>query len=454
MMRVLRLPLAGFALAMVLVASLIGWTAREGWQHVAHLRNTFEAVDIASYQSAEHVKAAVLSLNDFLLGYAVEANPADRGMFLAQSADLRDWIKIHRAYLQTADERGIMERIEDALLDYQAIAGDLLEASVRSPGADAQGMLRAVRAASGALLGLCDRLAEAHLTALRKVVADSERRMGRLQDLMLAAVGLVLLLGGTLAFLVYRTFIAPLQTQLVERQEKLSALGLLAAGVAHEIRNPLTAIKVRLHSLQRAVQRDVSAAEDVTFMDEEIGRLERIVKEFLLFARPADPHLICLPAADLLREVHAFLEPELAERGIQFELGSLAPGRVRADPLQLKQVLINLVQNAAESLTAGNGVVALRARTGTAVLGGEVTPVMLLEVNDTGPGIPPEVQRRLFDPFFTTKEEGTGLGLAIAARIVQKHRGALRYQTQPQRGTTFSVLLPRVVDDETENPAH
>ena len=119
-----------------------------------------------------------------------------------------------------------------------------------------------------------------------------------------------------------------------------------------------------------------------------------------------------------------------------------SPARVQIDPQQIQQVLINLIQNAADSI-GQNGTVTLRARTGVKRLADRATEVVILEVADTGTGIAPEVEKRLFDPFFTTKETGTGLGLSIAARIVEKHGGALQYQTQVNRGTTFGVVLPR-----------
>jgi signal transduction histidine kinase len=106
-------------------------------------------------------------------------------------------------------------------------------------------------------------------------------------------------------------------------------------------------------------------------------------------------------------------------------------------------VLINLVQNAAESI-GRDGTVTLRVRLDASRLGDRTRDVVILDVSDTGSGIPPEVEKRLFDPFFTTKEAGTGLGLSIAARIVEKHGGALQYQTQVNRGTTFGIVLPRV----------
>jgi two-component system NtrC family sensor kinase len=107
----------------------------------------------------------------------------------------------------------------------------------------------------------------------------------------------------------------------------------------------------------------------------------------------------------------------------------------------IKQVLINLVRNAAEAI-GREGTVTLRARDAQMNLNGHFQEVAILEVADTGKGIPPGVEKRLFDPFFSTKEMGTGLGLSIAARIVEKHGGALQYQTQVGRGTTFGIVLP------------
>jgi signal transduction histidine kinase len=115
---------------------------------------------------------------------------------------------------------------------------------------------------------------------------------------------------------------------------------------------------------------------------------------------------------------------------------------VTADPHQLKQVIINLVQNAADAI-GQNGTVTLRARLDRSRLFDRETDVVVLEVSDTGKGIPSEVEKRLFDPFFSTKESGTGLGLSIAAGIVQKHEGLLQYRTQVNHGTTFGIVLPR-----------
>jgi signal transduction histidine kinase len=142
------------------------------------------------------------------------------------------------------------------------------------------------------------------------------------------------------------------------------------------------------------------------------------------------------------------LQPQLEKSAIKLEMEASGQGWVRADNQQIKQVLINLIQNSADSIGRG-GVIKLRVSSlsGPARNGSDGT--VALEVSDTGKGIPPEVQQRLFDPFFTTKEGGTGLGLPIAARIVDKHGGKLDYQTARNRGTTFRILLPQAGKNET-----
>jgi len=291
--------------------------------------------------------------------------------------------------------------------------------------------------------------------AAERFVTETHERLTRVQQfLVLSLVGL-LVSGTALLLLIYRRLIAPLRTDLtasraiIERQEKLASLGVFAAGIAHEIRNPLTAIKLRVFSLKAGHPPGTSDHEDLEVIENEIDRLERIVRDFLQFARPAEPELQTIPAAQLLRDTAALLTADLAEHSVQLELDLGTEEVVQADPAKMKQVLINFVQNAADSMEAG-GTVTLRARLDKQPLAGRARKTVVLEIADTGKGIPPEVQKRLFDPFFTTKENGTGLGLCIAARIVEKHGGVIHYRTELNHGTTFSIVLPLAATDENE----
>ena len=180
---------------------------------------------------------------------------------------------------------------------------------------------------------------------------------------------------------------------------------------------------------------------DAEFISREIDRLEKIVSDFLRFARPVEPERVPVSPANLLREVRQLMAEQLRESSIDLAVERAVQTKVLGDPEQLKQVLINLVQNAAEALGTG-GTIKLRAVESRIALGGRMRDVAIIEVEDNGTGMPPEVQKRLFDPFFTTKPTGTGLGLSIAARIVEKHGGALRVKTAANHGTTFGVVLP------------
>ncbi len=298
------------------------------------------------------------------------------------------------------------------------------------------------------IFDLGEALAREHYESRNELVASANSTLAQLRLLILTMLGGLFILGVALALLAYRDMVVPLRVKLVEsqnlaeRQEKLASLGLLAAGVAHEIRNPLTAIKAAVFLQQKKFAPGSVDAADAELVGREIRRLERIVTEFLQFARPAEPALGNLSAQQPLREVQTFLAPELLRKNIRLLFEESNPLPVKVDGEQIKQVLINLVQNAADSI-GHDGSITLRCRSDRRPLANGETDVVILEVADTGRGIAPEVEKRLFDPFFTTKPDGTGLGLSIASCIVEKHGGALQYQTQINRGTTFGIILPR-----------
>jgi len=244
-----------------------------------------------------------------------------------------------------------------------------------------------------------------------------------------------------------RMIVIPLRQKLIENntaiehQKKLTHFARLATGLAHEIRNPLTAINVRLFTLQKSMSKGTSEHSDAALIRNEIDRLEQILKNFLKLARPSEPRFTPLTAEPVFREVHDLFAPQFKRLSIELKMGSMSPVAFLADPLQLKQVLINLIQNAADSI-GSRGTITLRARGAESRLSGRPVKTVVLEIKDTGSGIPPEVQERLFDPFFSTKDNGTGLGLAIAAKIIDQHKGTLDFETELGHGTVFRMALP------------
>ncbi len=223
----------------------------------------------------------------------------------------------------------------------------------------------------------------------------------------------------------------------IARAEKLAAVGTLAAGLAHEIRNPLNGANLQLQVLERrlgkaALPDAVAWTGPVQVVRDEIARLGRLVETFMSFARPRplDPRRVEL--APLLERV-CTMSRALADAGkVRLERAEISPGlAVRGDPDRLNQVLSNLLRNAIEASPAGQ-VVELTLR--------RVDRKVELRIRDHGPGIPGKLRARVFEPFFTTKEGGTGLGLAISHAIVDQHEGTLEFEIDG--GTEAVLTLP------------
>lgn len=221
---------------------------------------------------------------------------------------------------------------------------------------------------------------------------------------------------------------------LLRRADRLSAMGELAAGLAHEIRNPLGAIDGAVQILTREPLAAETKREFGELAQRELDRLKGIVNQFLNFARPQPPKRIAIEPALLLHSVARLVSETAKMAGVEIRVEETASvPTICVDPEQIKQVLLNLAINAVQAMPSG-GKVMLR----TLADSGNVR----LEVQDEGVGIDPENAERIFNPFFTTRDEGTGLGLSIAERIVSQHGGRIESRRNRDRGMTFSVTLP------------
>ncbi|HXP62484.1 MAG TPA: ATP-binding protein [Dongiaceae bacterium] len=444
-----RLRLAALGFAVGLMGALIVLVTLSSQKRAEDVRTRLGQVDLESFQIADRFKDTLRHANESMRRYASANDPAAWTEFLQAADELKSWIDRQATKTSTGRELAILKRMRPVCESFVLRARDL---HAQMQAADEAGASLAQYGGfteqSRRLWDLGQDFARAHFDSRNLVLAHTGQTLKRLRFLVLVLVALLFAFGAALAGVSYRDLIAPLRIKLVEsqaeagRNEKLAALGVLAAGVAHEIRNPLTAIKTALFALQKKLPPESSALGQGQILDREVSRLERIVNGFLQFARPADPNPATIRAGLPLAEVQALLGPELAKAAIQLDTEELAPMQIHADPAQLQQVLINLVQNAADSIGSGGRIV-LRARPDHKRIAEKDTPVAVLEVADNGDGIAPEVEKRLFDPFFTTKAGGTGLGLSIAARLVQMNGGVLQYQTQLNRGSTFGLVFPR-----------
>jgi signal transduction histidine kinase len=432
---------------------LVIWVSLATWERVDRLQHQFATLKAESFYHGVRLRNDIERLNDTLLRYRLHGDPADAEAFRKGADNLTAELDNDRTNAVTPLEADFSQHIRTAYGEYAIDSAEVLEANrARWRGGQAkdfQDSYEKVQSQSAYLLSLCDKFIDAQRVNFTDFLQQSDHTLSNFKELLQFTAVLLLALATALLWFFYRGMIAPLRSQLSEsqaiilRQEKLASLGVLAAGVAHEIRNPLTAIKFRLFSLKKTLPD--AAQEDAGVIADEIVRLERIVKDFLEFARPSDPELVAMPAQRILQEVHDLLRPQLEKSAIQLRMEPSEPLWVRADSQQIKQVLINLIQNSADSIER-DGSITLRVTEKSGSARGVV-----MEVADTGKGIPLDVQKRLFDPFFTTKPGGTGLGLPIAARIVEKHGGKLYYETVRNRGTVFRLVLPQTGNNEAKN---
>ncbi len=229
----------------------------------------------------------------------------------------------------------------------------------------------------------------------------------------------------------------------LRQNEKLSALGLLAAEVAHEIRNPLTVMKMLYHSLDLKFPAADPRAKDVEIMGQKMDLLNKIVEQILDFARSAEPRLEPVNLNDLIDDLGLLTRHKLQHQHVQLAR-ELAPNLplIMADATQLEQAFLNLILNAVEAMPHG-GRLTIRTRSLKAPAAGGGGLQVAIEFKDTGEGMSEDQRQRAFTSLLsTTKIRGTGLGLAIVGRVVEAHHGAIKIQSQPGRGTTIRIEFP------------
>jgi signal transduction histidine kinase len=236
--------------------------------------------------------------------------------------------------------------------------------------------------------------------------------------------------------------------------ERLATIGKMAAHVTHEIRNPLSAIGLNVELLEEEVARtgEPEPMQLVQAVKSEVDRLSRIAEQYLSVARRPRPNLERERIDDLVRELCAFIRPELERANVtlRVEVEDDLP-EIELDESQLRQALLNLIRNAREAMPKGGSVTVGvvkgppgAADNGDTAGGDEPGERVEIRVDDDGAGVPEELRASIFDPFFTTKQRGTGLGLAVTREIVEAHHGHITCEPRAPRGTRFRIALPVV----------
>jgi len=227
------------------------------------------------------------------------------------------------------------------------------------------------------------------------------------------------------------------------RAKRLSELGEMAAGVAHEIRNPLAAIKGYAQFARKNFTEGQQTYRDLSVILDEVDRLDLIVERFMGFALPNKPEKRWIIIEDLIEETVHLLKSDFLQARVGLRLITSAKTRLFIDPGQIKQVLINIIINAIQASRAGEDIAVKTTLEGDAFF--------TIEIIDRGEGIKDEVMDKVFTPFFTTKEKGTGLGLSISSRIIQNHEGALEIDRSVKPGVRILIKLPLKGDRSHES---
>jgi len=350
----------------------------------------------------------------------------------------------------------------ERLTRHERYAGDLAtlhENTIRSMTSglvtlDLEGRVTSINEAGSEILGvsrahLIGEPLEVHLPQLalllleagpqgtvRRAEITALRDDGAVRNLGISAAPLADHTGGVIGRVIHFQDLTELRRmQLeVERAERLASIGRLAAGIAHEIRNPLASISGSIEMLKTTPGADADSRQLMDIAVREVDRLNRLITDLLDYARPHKEERRRLDIGEHAGEIVRAFEQERREK-ITVAAELPAGVMVEAAPGQLRQVLWNLIRNAADAMsTSGGGEIAIHL--------GTDGPRAALAIRDQGPGIPPDRLDRLFEPFYSTKAGGTGLGLATVARIVADHGGTIDVSSDPGRGATFTVRLP------------
>jgi signal transduction histidine kinase len=250
-----------------------------------------------------------------------------------------------------------------------------------------------------------------------------------------------------------------LQAEII-RMDRMASLGVLASGIAHEIRNPLAGIKAMAQTLQEELQEDKGRVEYVERIVRQVNRLDELLKSFFSYAKPQRPNPIRCKIPDIVHEVLPLFRRKIKENNIVVkEIYSRDLKEIFVDFHQIEQVFFNLIINAIDAMSKG-GTLTIRARLP------EETQLMIdrrqripklfsdvyneITISDTGIGMDNDTLNNMYNPFFTTKSYGTGLGLSIVYQIILEHGGQITVESELGRGTVFRILLPVYVEKSQE----
>jgi signal transduction histidine kinase len=438
--------------------------------------------NLAAFQTAEAMEIALTNQKGFVSYYFIEGD----------SEWLRQLNKFRQVFLERLNEAldsaessletQALHQIKVEYTEYSTIKDRVIAHYQEGKRDTGIALHKQVRDLFFTVLAHCQGYKDIHAESIRRAKSEIRKRAANLRFIAVSAICIAFSLAVLLAFVLRYQILGPVrrltaeanrkgdnpaagdevkalshsvrgliqdvnqtQTELEKSREsllqaeKLAIVGKLAASMAHSIRNPFTSVKMRLFSLNRSLELTGNQKDDFEVISEEIRHIDTIIQNFLEFSRPPKLKIQSISPSVVVDRTIQLLEHRLKSYNVraQIERDQVLPA-IDVDPEQLKELLVNIIVNACEAMTAG----------GSILIKEEVEQDRpherhaIIRISDSGLGIPDAIQNKIFQPFFTTKEEGTGLGLSIASRIIKDHNGRLDVESMQGDGATFIIRLP------------
>jgi signal transduction histidine kinase len=439
-------------------------------------------LDVPALEAAQELETSLAMQKGYVTYYFQDQNPEWLKQLEKHHQEFEGWLKKARQWAVTDKERAILNDIESQYIRYTFVRDEvtkLYNGDRKIEGLDLQ---KRIRGQFFQIIELCRQFKRAYEERILEARRKTRDRASMVNALAVVALLSVVILGAILGSILIKDVLGPIRRLAMEadfpkselvagnevkalslrfqtlindvdqtksslkssrehlqQAEKWAIVGKLAAGVAHSVRNPLTSVKMRLFSMERTLDLAPSQKEDFEVISEEIGHIDTIVNNFLEFSRPPKLKMQRVSPSEVVDMAIQLLRHRLDSHDVKVEVRRTQRlPDIQADPDQLKEVLVNLLVNACESMVQGGSIRIEEELSPTEAEG----PAIIIQVSDNGPGIPLSIQDKLFQPFFSTKEEGTGLGLSIATRIVEDHGGWLDVRSKEGEGSTFVITLP------------
>lgn len=439
--------------------------------------------DVRALQAAQELENTLIMQKGYVTYFFQDNDPQWINQLEVYHNAFETWMRRARQWADTERERAILNNLDSKYVRYTYARDEVIKLYQAGKKEEGFQLHKNVRSQLFQIIDLCRQYKKAYEEKIVEAREKIKARAELIKVLAMIALISVVLLGLLLAYVLISHILEPIRqlaletnapkgsaTNVADEVEALSArfqdliqdvdqtktklkwsrehlqqaekwalVGKLAAGVAHSIRNPLTSVKMRLFSMERALALSPEQKEDFEVISEEIRHLDTIVGNFLEFSRPPKLKMQQVSPSDCVDMAVQLLRHRLESYDVKVEIKrEQRLPEINADPDQLKEVLVNLVVNACEAMVDGGSITITEEES----INGNLGPLAVIKVSDNGPGVPVAIQEKLFQPFFSTKEEGTGLGLSIATRIVEEHGGWLDIESKQGEGATFIISLP------------